>query len=620
MNNQPTSIALVVGPDPAGHGGMSGVMRWFAGLPDGSVPGYRVEWVASHGGVTQRTVGSALTSLAATARVMRTIRRLRPAVVHVLVGSRGSLVRKALIARYAEAKGARVVVHIHSGAIERALMGEPNEDADDTRVKALLKHASVVATLWHGPRAGMRTHAPNALWEIVGNALPEREAGGPVMRDVDVVYAGRLAAEKGSDLLLEVLRLMSAAGMRIVVAGSPSDAEGERAFAELRSLSGVETPGWVEPGELNDLIGRSKVLLLPSKTEALPLSALEAMASGCAVVGSAVGGLVELLAEGRGVLMTDAAPAPVWAETVRDLAGDGAKREAMARRAAEWAAKRYSAEAVLGQVAHAYDQALSDTAPAPHVGTHRIDVLGAGVDDVGFDEAVEIAVRAASSGTGGRCVSRNASTSVAMDHAHALRVSFRSPLLALPDGSSIVWASRVLGRPLRERVTGIDFADALLARCAEEGVAVYLLGSTETVLDSVVERCARRHPDLRIAGRHDGYYRDPDEMARAVAESGAGVVLLGMTSPMADGFCVQYESVLAGRVLVVVGGTFDVWSGRLNRAPEAWQRAGMEWAYRLVQEPRRLLWRYASTNTVFVVRVFAQRLRELAAPARGDGR
>lgn len=615
MTRPPVKV-LVVGPSPNGFGGMSGVMRWFHQLPPNAIPGYRVECAVSHGGVGQRSLQTAGASVFLTFNALLTVIRTRPAVVHLLVGPRGSLLRKRVVARVARLVGSRVVVHIHSGSIEQTLMGNSHSDAADSHVKALLRSASVVATLWNGPRVGMRTHGPGALWAVVGNALTDVDHDVPVPRRTDVVFAGRLSREKGAGLLPEIARSLHAFGVRMTVAGVANDEDGVRALEEMRVMPNVELTGWLSPGDLRKLLAGSATLILPSESEALPVSVLEAMVSRCAVVGSNVGGMSALLSEGRGVLIPTASDVPEWVGAITKLLGDDAHRVEMTQRAHEWATEFYSTEAVAAQLVHAYGLALLDRSPLDPSRSNRINVLGSDVDDVEFSEAVRIAVDAAVSGVGGRCVSRNASTSISMKRIHVHRVSFHSPLLSLADGASVVLASRVLGRPIRERITGIDFADGLLEKCAEAQVPVYLLGGTADVLDSVVRRCADRYAGITIVGTHDGYYGDPDVMAEAIKDSQARVVLVAMASAQAHGFCVQYGELLRGTVLVVVGGTFDVWSGRLERAPVAWQRAGMEWAFRLRQEPGRLIWRYASTNTLFVLRVAMQWLSERLSEVR----
>jgi len=183
-----------------------------------------------------------------------------------------------------------------------------------------------------------------------------------------------------------------------------------------------------------------------------------------------------------------------------------------------------------------------------------------------------------------------------------LRESLLEADVLLADGQSVVWASRVLRHPLPERVAGIDLFEGLLSRADVHGHSVYLLGARPDVLAALVTEITSRFPGLRIAGSRDGYFT-PDEaqdVAADIAASGADMLFLGMVSPKKETFLAAHGDALGVPVLHGVGGSFDVLAGVTRRAPRAWQRLGMEWAYRLVQEPGRLWRRYLTTNTVYL--------------------
>lgn len=182
--------------------------------------------------------------------------------------------------------------------------------------------------------------------------------------------------------------------------------------------------------------------------------------------------------------------------------------------------------------------------------------------------------------------------------------------ILLADGQSVVWASRLLRDPLPVRVAGIDLFQRLLEMAAQRHASVYLLGARPEVLDRLIERVEYDYPGLRIAGSHDGYFADEqaESVAADIRESHADMLFIGMVSPRKEIFLRQWGPTLNVPVLHGVGGSFDVLAGVTKRAPEAWQRAGMEWAYRLKQEPRRLWRRYLTTNSTFV----ALTIREMA--------
>jgi N-acetylglucosaminyldiphosphoundecaprenol N-acetyl-beta-D-mannosaminyltransferase len=175
--------------------------------------------------------------------------------------------------------------------------------------------------------------------------------------------------------------------------------------------------------------------------------------------------------------------------------------------------------------------------------------------------------------------------------------------LVLADGQAVVWAARVLRRPLPERVAGIDLFMRLLAEAESAGMSVYLLGAKQPVLDEMLLRIADRFPELTVAGSRNGYFEDArqGDVADAIAASGAQMLFLGMTSPKKEIFTAGYGARTGVKVVHGVGGSFDILAGVTKRAPALWQRLGVEWLYRTLQEPRRLAGRYLSTNALFLI-------------------
>ncbi len=206
----------------------------------------------------------------------------------------------------------------------------------------------------------------------------------------------------------------------------------------------------------------------------------------------------------------------------------------------------------------------------------------------------------------------------------ALRSSVLSCDIILADGQSVVWASRLLGQGLPERVTGIDLFLELLALADREHLAVYLLGGTAAVNDMVVDVVRRRYPGAQIAGHRDGYFTDGDAVAHDIAGSGSDMLFLGMSSPGKEVFLARHQDLMRVPISHGVGGSFDILAGVTKRAPQRWQSLGMEWAYRLIQEPGRMWKRYLRTNVLFGVMVgqalVAQRLDRINRSGRTEGR
>jgi N-acetylglucosaminyldiphosphoundecaprenol N-acetyl-beta-D-mannosaminyltransferase len=192
-----------------------------------------------------------------------------------------------------------------------------------------------------------------------------------------------------------------------------------------------------------------------------------------------------------------------------------------------------------------------------------------------------------------------------------LRDSLLDCDLLLADGQSVVWASRLLRRRVPERVAGVDLFERLLELAARDGRSIYLLGARADVLATLQERLGERFPALKIAGARDGYFSDAEAstVAADIADSRADMLFLGMTSPKKEIFLGDYGETLSVPVLHGVGGSFDILAGVTKRAPLLWQRLGLEWLYRVLQEPRRLWRRYFTTNATFIALVLRELVR-----------
>jgi N-acetylglucosaminyldiphosphoundecaprenol N-acetyl-beta-D-mannosaminyltransferase len=166
------------------------------------------------------------------------------------------------------------------------------------------------------------------------------------------------------------------------------------------------------------------------------------------------------------------------------------------------------------------------------------------------------------------------------------------------DGAGVVWGARLFGISVPERVAGVDIMEGLFRMCAENGFRPYLLGAESAVLDAVQQRLRRDYPTLDIAGARDGYFSamQEEDVILDINASGADCLFVAMPSPRKERFLYKYRLVLAPYFIMGVGGSFDVYGGKVRRAPLWMQKAGMEWLYRVIQEPRRLWRRYWNTN------------------------
>lgn len=240
--------------------------------------------------------------------------------------------------------------------------------------------------------------------------------------------------------------------------------------------------------------------------------------------------------------------------------------------------------------------ALSPTEPL------RPQVFGVPLTPLPLDGTVDRVAELVAQGGHHQHVALNAAKVVAMVDDPKLASIVRSCSVVSADGQAVVWAARLLGVAVPERVAGIDLMDALLARAALMGWSVYFLGARQDVVEQVVAAETARHLGLRVAGFRNGYW-DPQDEAAVVAEvarSGADLLFVAMPTPRKEEFLAANLDRLDVAFAMGVGGTFDVVAGVVSRAPAWMQRAGLEWMHRLGQEPRRMFRRYAVGNTRFV--------------------
>lgn len=250
----------------------------------------------------------------------------------------------------------------------------------------------------------------------------------------------------------------------------------------------------------------------------------------------------------------------------------------------------------------------------------RPTLFGLQVDATTMANAVERCSRAVDEDTRVLIGVLNAAKVVKMRKDPWLRDSLLECDMLVADGQAVVWASRILGTPLPERIAGIDLFEQLLAQADSRRLRIYLLGATGEVLDALRAEIERRFPRVTIAGARDGYFSEDDapQVAAAIRESGAHMLFIGMPSPRKEIFLGTYGETLNVPVLHGVGGSFDVLAGKTRRAPLLWQRTGMEWAYRLLQEPRRMWRRYLTTNTSFIALLVKERIHRSPAYGRSD--
>lgn len=241
----------------------------------------------------------------------------------------------------------------------------------------------------------------------------------------------------------------------------------------------------------------------------------------------------------------------------------------------------------------------------------KLSILGVKVDRVTRKEALEKFAGFMDKEGQSLIVTPNSEIILNADKDPRLKELINNAAMVIPDGIGLVIASKQLGQPLEERVTGIDFAHSALEWCAANDRKVYFLGSKPGIARKAAENMMAEIPGLQIVGARDGYFKaeEEEDVARAIAQTGAEFLCVALGSPKQELFADKYKDILGVKAAVGIGGSLDVWSGTLQRAPEFYCKYGLEWFYRLIQEPSRFK-RMAKIPMLFIKVTFSKKQEE----------
>lgn len=231
----------------------------------------------------------------------------------------------------------------------------------------------------------------------------------------------------------------------------------------------------------------------------------------------------------------------------------------------------------------------------------RTVLMGCPVDILTMAETVELARRSMLERKRVQHVALNVAKLVNLQSDPILAADVAGSDIVGIDGMGVVLAARLLGTPVPERVAGIDLFMNILSICEKEGFRPFLLGATEEVLGAAVRELEKTYPSVAIAGIRNGYFNreQEPEVVSQIAQSGADCLFIGMPTPRKERFLSAHRDSLGVPFIMGVGGSFDVVAGHVSRAPALLQTFGLEWLFRVYQEPRRMWWRYTRTNSLF---------------------
>jgi len=236
------------------------------------------------------------------------------------------------------------------------------------------------------------------------------------------------------------------------------------------------------------------------------------------------------------------------------------------------------------------------------------------MDNLSMEETLDIVNKSIQQGEHIHHSVVNAGKIVLMQKDIQLRESVNNADIINADGQAVVWASKVLNQPIKERVAGIDLMENLVELAHEKGYKIYCLGAKEEIVSKVIQDYKKKYSDNLFAGYRNGYFfkEEEREIAKDIAQSGANILFVAISSPKKENFLYENRKLLSKVCFIMgVGGSFDVIAGKVKRAPLWMQNYGLEWFYRFLQEPKRMWKRYLVGNSKFIFLVLREKFRDL---------
>ncbi|MCZ2845467.1 MAG: WecB/TagA/CpsF family glycosyltransferase [Candidatus Bathyarchaeota archaeon] len=240
----------------------------------------------------------------------------------------------------------------------------------------------------------------------------------------------------------------------------------------------------------------------------------------------------------------------------------------------------------------------------------RIKIMGLNIDSLTIEETIIIIEETIKKKLKCQHVVLNAGKMVLAYKNEKLKGIINNCQIINADGQAVVWASKLLGKPLPERVAGVDLMNNLIKVSAAKGYKIYLFGAKEEVVTRVVDVLKEDNPLLKIAGYRNGYFSEVEnfEIIRDMNKSKADILFIGFSSPKKEYWLEQNINKIDIPFCMGVGGSFDIVASVTKRAPKWMQQLGLEWFFRFIQEPKRMWKRYLLGNTKFIYYILREKL------------
>ena len=244
----------------------------------------------------------------------------------------------------------------------------------------------------------------------------------------------------------------------------------------------------------------------------------------------------------------------------------------------------------------------------------RLEFMNTEVDNITFDDAVEHCCELALGSQLGRyVVTPNVDHIVQLERDQELREVYRDADLILTDGKPLIWISQLYGRPIKEKISGSDLFPSLCLEASKRGLTLFFFGAAPGVAQKAADNLAAKFPGLRIVGTMSpdyGFERVPEKVDEAIDrinEVEPDVLIVGLGCPKQEKFIYQYRNRIHAKLMLGLGASLDFEAGNVTRAPKWMQRCGLEWLYRITQDPARLAKRYLVDDVKIVPLIFKYR-------------
>ena len=215
------------------------------------------------------------------------------------------------------------------------------------------------------------------------------------------------------------------------------------------------------------------------------------------------------------------------------------------------------------------------------------EILGICFDDLSRQEAVQAGAALLSEDKFHYVVTPNPEFILAAEKDGEFRRVLNEADLVLADGVGVVYSAKIQGTPLKGRVPGIEFAADMLSCLNERGGRLYLLGAKPGVAEEAGRHITEQYPGISLCGTQDGYFKDEEAVLLKVAAARPDLLFVCLGAPKQEKWMARWGRHTGARLAIGLGGALDVFAGRVERAPQSWQKLGLEWAYRLKKEPQR---------------------------------